>query len=61
MRKKLFFSSFILLMLLILSSSGCKDKDNLQDRFFSIEETDITQEFGSTPENKTIAVKTNLS
>ena len=61
MRKKLFFSSFILLMLLILSSSGCKDKDNLQDRFFSIEEADITQEFGSTPENKTIAVKTNLS
>lgn len=59
--KKISFSSFILLMLLILSSSGCKDKDNLQDRFFSIEEADITQEFGSTPENKTIAVKTNLS
>ena len=50
-----------MLLLLILSSSGCKEKENLKDRIFSIEEADMNQEFGSTPENKIILIKTNLS
>lgn len=61
MKKRLFFASFTMLLLLILSSSGCKEKENLKDRFFSIEEADMNQEFGSAPENKIIFVKTNLS
>lgn len=61
MKKRLFFASFTMLLLLILSSSGCKEKENLKDCFFSIEEADMNQEFGSAPENKIILVKTNLS